>query len=88
MAIAAQIHGGRVGDSNSALYALGQSNLRTGIIDVTKGNNTFGGVTGFPATRGYDLATGWGTVNVTDFAAALAEQTGQPALTQQALTDR
>ena len=88
VAIAAQIHGSRVGDINPALYALGQSNLRTGIIDVTKGNNTFGGVTGFPATRGYDLATGWGTVNVTDFATALAQQTGQPALTQQALTDR
>ncbi len=88
VAIAAQINKGKVGDINPALYALGQSQIRTGIIDVTKGNNSFGGVTGYPATRGYDLATGWGTVDVGVFATALAQQTTRPSLAALALVDR
>ncbi|MDQ6772787.1 MAG: hypothetical protein M3024_07340 [Candidatus Dormibacteraeota bacterium] len=50
-------------------------------MDVTKGNNSLtftnaGGtsvtVTGFNAGPGYDLASGWGTVNAARFCAALA----------------
>ena len=36
----------------------------TGIRDVTSGNTNFNGVTGFPATPGYDKASGWGTVDI------------------------
>ncbi len=51
-----------------------------GLVDVTSGDNTVafrqGGkrhtVTGFRATRGYDLATGVGTVNAPVFVAELA----------------
>lgn len=45
---------------------------RTGLVDVTSGDNSFGGVTGYPALSGYDLASGWGTVDVARFVRALA----------------
>ncbi len=63
VAIAAQMNGGRLGDINPALYQLGESGIRTGIVDVTKGDISFGGVTGPAAKKGYDLASGWGTVD-------------------------
>lgn len=88
VAIAAQMHGGRLGDINPALYALGQSTVRTGLVDVTKGNINFGGVKGYPATAGYDLASGWGTVDVTPFATALSQQVGDPTTQAQVLSDR
>ena len=43
-----------------------------GIVDVTSGNNSFGGVTGFTAETGYDLASGWGTIDAAKFVPALA----------------
>ena len=42
-----------------------------GIVDVTSGNNSFG-VTGFTAKRGYDLASGWGTIDAAKFVPELA----------------
>ena len=42
------------------------------MVDVTSGNNSFGGVTGFTAKRGYDLASGWGTIDAAKFVPALA----------------
>ena len=45
---------------------------RTGLVDVTSGDNSFGGVTGYPARTGYDLSSGWGTVDVAKFVKALA----------------
>ena len=55
-----------------------------GIVDVTSGNNTVsftqGGqldtVTGFAAARGYDLASGVGTVYAPDFVTELARLAG------------
>jgi len=41
-------------------------------VDVTSGNNSFGGVTGFDAGTGYDLASGWGTIDAAKFVPALA----------------
>ena len=35
----------------------------SGITDITTGNNTFGGVSGFDSGAGYDLASGLGTGN-------------------------
>jgi subtilase family serine protease len=66
----------RLGLINPALYLLGGLQKvgvpRTGIVSVTSGNNSFGGVTGFNATAGYNLATGWGTINAAKFVPALA----------------
>ena len=69
VALADQVAGHRLGLLNPALYQLGalsqasHFSLRTGIVDVTSGNNSFGGVTGFNAGAGYDLASGWGTID-------------------------
>jgi subtilase family serine protease len=88
VAIAAQMNGGRLGDVNPALYQLGVSGLRTGIVDVTKGDISFGGVTGPAARKGYDLASGWGTVDASAFATALSQQVTTAAAQAQVLVDR
>ena len=71
-----QLAGHRVGWINPALYALGalsqHTKLPTGLVDITTGNNSFGGVTGYAATTGYDLASGWGTIDAYKFVHALA----------------
>ena len=75
MALADQVAGHRLGLINPALYALGaasQHGVNTGLVDITSGNNSFGGVTGFNAGPGYDLASGWGTINAAKFVPALA----------------
>jgi subtilase family serine protease len=83
VAMADQVARRPLGDINPALYGLGaiRSPL-TGIVDVTQGNNTFGPFTnsdgtthtvvGFDAARGYDLASGWGTLDAAKFVPALA----------------
>ena len=73
--LADQLAGHRLGWINPDLYLLGALSThraRTGIVDVTTGNNTFAGVTGFDATPGYDLASGWGTISGDKFVHALA----------------
>jgi subtilase family serine protease len=76
VALADQQAGHRLGLINPALYLLGglkQHGVRnTGIVSVTSGNNSFGGVTGFNAGPGYNLATGWGTIDAAKFVPALA----------------
>jgi subtilase family serine protease len=64
--------GTRPGPMNSALYALGPGGAASGIRDVRGGNNTFNGVKGYKATRGYDLTTGWGTPDIGVLVPALA----------------
>jgi subtilase family serine protease len=78
VALADQVAGHRLGDINPALYLLGaesrlpHSPFHTGLVDVTAGDNSFGGVTGFPAVPGFDLSTGWGTLDAKTFVPALA----------------
>jgi len=76
VALADQQAGHRLGLINPALYLLGglaQHGIRSaGIVSVTSGNNSFGGVTGFNAGPGYNLATGWGTIDAAKFVPALA----------------
>jgi subtilase family serine protease len=72
VALAAQFAHNSLGDLNPALYDLARHGGR-GIVDVTIGENSFAGVTGFPATTGYDLASGLGTVDIARFVPALAE---------------
>jgi subtilase family serine protease len=75
VALAAQKAGHKLGDLNGSLYKLlGQT--RSGIVDVTSGNNSFDGVTGYKAKKGYDLASGVGTLNAATFVPALAAQAG------------
>jgi subtilase family serine protease len=76
VALADQVAGHRLGDINAALYNLAAQNdpASTGIISVTKGNNSFDGVTGYQAGPGYNLVTGWGTIDAAKFVYALARQ--------------
>lgn len=73
IALADQVAHHRLGDINPALYKL-EGKASKGIIDVTKGDNSFAGVTGYPATRGYDLASGWGTIDAPRFISALTQR--------------
>jgi subtilase family serine protease len=76
VALADQMAHHRLGNINAALYALGQrknGSSSTGIVDVTTGNNSFSGVTGYTAGRGYNLASGWGTIDANLFVRALAQ---------------
>ncbi len=53
---------------NPAIYKLGlSSGYKTAFHDITSGGN------GLPATKGYDLATGWGSPNTNGLINALAK---------------
>ncbi|MFC4031983.1 S8 family serine peptidase [Streptomyces polygonati] len=74
VALADQFGGRRVGDIHQALYALSRGESRlTGIVDVQDGtDNSYDGVTGYPAVKGYDMATGVGSLDAARFVPALA----------------
>jgi subtilase family serine protease len=73
VALADQAAGHRVGDINAALYKLFKQK-GSGIVDVNDGtNNSYQGVSGYKAVKGYDMATGVGTVDALRFVAALAK---------------
>jgi subtilase family serine protease len=74
LALATQQHGSSLGFVNPALYKLGQRGAKAGVVDVTSGSDTVGGVTGWTAGPGYDVASGWGTVDPATFVPALVKQ--------------
>nr|WP_320133105.1 protease pro-enzyme activation domain-containing protein [uncultured Holophaga sp.] len=88
MALIVQTYGNQ-GNANEVLYPLGRTQYNSGSLsvfhDVTTGDNTVTGVTGFSACTGYDRATGLGSVD----AAALvskwesASSTTPPSITSQ-----
>jgi len=66
MAMAVQKTGGRLGNPNSTLYSMAASQASGGpaaFHDITLGNNSVPGVTGFTAGVGYDQGTGLGSVD-------------------------
>jgi hypothetical protein len=81
MALIAQKTNSRQGQANFVLYPLaaGQNAANCNsstppqsqciFNDTTVGNNNVPGRTGSPASAGYDLATGWGSVNAANLAA-------------------
>jgi subtilase family serine protease len=82
VAIADQAAGHRLGALNPLLYRL-QAHRARGLVDVTRGNNTIEFVNGdhhryvvfgYRARRGYDLASGLGTI---DAARLVAELSGR-----------
>ncbi|MGH9170519.1 MAG: S53 family peptidase [Acidimicrobiales bacterium] len=82
LALATQVNKGNIGPINPALYsALGPHGAADGIIDVVSGNDSAetaaGKVTvpGFTATKGFDVASGWGTVFAPRFVASLVAAT-------------
>ena len=52
-----------IGFANPALYRLASTAYAANFGDVTSGSNGYGGVPGFTATAGYDMASGLGTPN-------------------------
>jgi subtilase family serine protease len=82
VAIAAQIARHPLGDINPRMYALADLRAPAGIVDITKGDNSLTvhddsgaalyTVPGYAADRGYDMASGLGTVDAARFAHALA----------------
>jgi hypothetical protein len=68
MALVVQKTGVAQGNANPIFYSMGQNQFGGGIAvyhDTTSGNNTVPGIAGFSAGVGYDLATGWGSVDAT-----------------------
>jgi subtilase family serine protease len=96
VAIADQIAGKRLGWLNPELYLLGglqKFGLSGGIKDVTIGDNhnTFFDVNhnlvtvpGFNAAPGYDMASGWGSIDANRFCRALAGTGGVSENSQEA----
>jgi subtilase family serine protease len=82
VALADQLAGHNLGLLNPKLYVLG-ARKAPGLLDITLGSNTVsipvpGGntvVVGYSARKGYDLASGWGTVHA---ASLVPELAGQP----------
>ncbi|AUG81092.1 protease [Kitasatospora sp. MMS16-BH015] len=72
-ALADQLAGHRLGQLNWRMYGLANLPAKwSGIIDVTTGDNGWNGVTGEQAGKGYDLASGLGTIDAAKFVHALA----------------
>lgn len=76
--LADQSAGRDLGLINPALYALGQAGTGSGIVDVTAGCNTTAAVTGYCAGPGYDIASGWGTIDAAAFVPALVAASNRP----------
>ncbi|MGW4383919.1 S53 family peptidase [Kitasatospora sp. NPDC004531] len=73
VALADQLAGRRLGQLNPRLYALAALPPQwSGITDVTEGDNSWDSVTGYRAVKGYDLASGLGTVDAERFVHTLA----------------
>lgn len=82
VAIADQIAGHGLGLINPRMYQLEAEGGNSGIVDVTSGNNSFVEfneegepiltIKGYEARKGYDMASGLGTVDGFSFAHALA----------------
>jgi pseudomonalisin len=66
MALVVQHTAARQGNANTAFYSLASKQRAGGASvfhDITKGNNSVPGLTGFSATVGYDQATGLGSID-------------------------
>ncbi len=63
--------GTSVGFANPALYRAAADGYVANFHDITSGNNSFRGVTGYSAEAGYDMTTGLGSPNAGALAPAL-----------------
>jgi subtilase family serine protease len=75
MSIADQKAGHNLGFINKGLYSIGQTPhlYSASLNDVTSGNNSFGGVTGFSAGPGWDPTTGLGSPSAEDLVGYLIQ---------------
>lgn len=81
MALVVQKYG-RQGNANTVLYSMAQNQFNgTGLgvfHDVTIGDNSVPGITGFTAGTGYDQASGWGSPDVNQLVKFWNNNAGQP----------
>ena len=85
-------HGRNLGPINPVLYdILGPLGTHAGISDVVSGNNSVIDpqtgqvlVQGFAAAPGFDVASGWGTVDASTFVPTLVAATGASGLARSA----
>ncbi|MFZ0118788.1 MAG: S53 family peptidase [Pseudonocardiaceae bacterium] len=93
LALAAQLNHGSVGSINKVLYeVMGPRATSAGIADVVTGNNSVPAepvaIPGFAAGPGFDVASGWGTIDaskfVPDLVAAVRAHNGSDSLQRQA----
>jgi subtilase family serine protease len=75
LALATQANKANIGPINPALYKMGPAGAADGIADVVSGNNSSASVPGFAAAKGFDVASGWGTVNASRFVPSLVTVT-------------
>jgi subtilase family serine protease len=76
VALANQLNGSSLGFINPALYGIGSgANYTRDFHDIMVGKNALAGRLGFPATTGWDDASGFGTPNVSCLVADLAKKT-------------
>jgi hypothetical protein len=80
LALAAQLNRANVGPVNPALYQiLGPAGARDGITDVVTGNDACRFckpmLPGFTAASGFDVASGWGTIDASRFVPRLVAAT-------------
>jgi hypothetical protein len=65
-AVGSQFAGHPLGFINESLYQIGNSSdYAESYHDVTVGNNSNAGITGYNATPGWDPVTGWGSPKAT-----------------------
>ncbi|HNB21174.1 MAG TPA: S53 family peptidase [Candidatus Melainabacteria bacterium] len=65
-AMISKMTGKPTGFWNPELYRLGKEKPSV-FRDVTVGDNTDGGIKGYPATKGWDASTGWGTPHIQNY---------------------
>ncbi len=70
--------GKTVGFANPALYQAARTSYGTYFNDVTSGNNTYGGLSGFSSGPGFDMASGLGSPKGGPVAAAMCGSTWTP----------
>ena len=72
-ALCAEIVHHRLGAINDKLYSIaGTDAYATAFHDITSGNNSFGGIAGYPAGPGWDPVTGLGSPDVANLLPLLA----------------
>jgi pseudomonalisin len=82
MALVVQHAAARQGNANTVFYSLASKQQAGGASvfhDITQGNNSVPGVTGFNATVGYDQATGLGSVDASVLVNHWSDASVQPA---------
>jgi hypothetical protein len=81
LSLATQVNHGDLGPINPVLYGtLGPAGGRAGIVDVIGGSDSttlpdHKVIPGFTAVKGFDVASGWGTVNAARFVPSLVAAT-------------